>query len=218
MRFRLSLFLLLSSPALFAQHLVPQPAFNAIANEYSGEAAQEFDRQIVQYHRIQGSPMMADVAEKVVLSKLQAWGIESKIEQFPSDGKIRYQTHVSPMGWDMRDGELWVEGVGRDSNFAPFRICRYSDVPMCVSTYSKGGDWSGELVEVGSGTSDADYAGKDVRRKSGFGLRICGKRGEASRFASRVGWGCDLSAAGRSSRPSRYGALQRHLAAHRRTR
>jgi hypothetical protein len=158
MKFRV-LFLLCSS-ALFAQHLVPQPVFNAVANEYSGEAAQEYDRQIVQYHRIQGSPMMADVAEKVVLPKLQAWGIESKIEQFPSDGKTRYQTHLSPMGWDMRGGELWVEGPA-----GAFRLCRYSDVPMCVSTYSKGGDWSGELVEVGAGTSDADYAGKDIRGK-----------------------------------------------------
>ena len=166
MRIRcLLLAVLLSSPALFAQHLVPQPVFNAIADEYSGEAAQEYDRQIVQYHRIQGSPMMADVAEKVVLAKLQQWGIESKIEQFPSDGKIRYQTHISPMGWDMRGGELWVEGVAGDPNFARFRLCRYSDVPMCVSTYSQGGDWSGELVEVGSGTSDTDYAGKEVRGK-----------------------------------------------------
>jgi len=148
-----------------AQHLVPQPVFNAIAAEYSGEAAQENDRAIVQYHRIQGSPMMAEVAEKVVLAKLRDWGVEARIEQFPSDGKTRYQTYVSPMGWDMRSGELWVNSVGGVANFVPFRICRYSDVPMCVSTYSKGGDWTGELVEVGAGVSDKDYEGKDVRGK-----------------------------------------------------
>jgi len=165
MKSRFSLLLLLFSARLFAQHLVPQPVFNAIANEYSGEAAQEYDRQIVQYHRIQGSPMMADVAEKVVLAKLQHWGIESRIEQFPSDGKTRYQTHISPMGWDMRGGELWVESASGNPQLKPFRICRYSDVPMCVSTYSKGGEWTGELVEVGAGTKDADYADKDVRGK-----------------------------------------------------
>ncbi len=165
MRFAPSLLLLLISSSLFAQHLIPQPVFNAIAAEYSGEAAQEYDRQIVQYHRIQGSPMMAEVAERVALARLQSWGIESKIEQFPSDGKIRYQTHISPMGWDMRGGELWIESVAGDAHFSPLRLCRYSDVPMCVSTYSKGGDWSGDLVEVGAGTSDADYANKDVRGK-----------------------------------------------------
>jgi hypothetical protein len=160
----LALLLLFVLPAA-GQHLVPQPVFDAIANEYSGEAAQENDRQIVQYHRIQGSPMMAEVAEKVVLSKLHAWGIESSIEQFPSDGKTLYQTHLSPMGWDIRGGELWVESVGGVADFVPVRLCRYSDVPMCVSTYSKGGDWSGELVDVGAGTSDKDYEGKEVRGK-----------------------------------------------------
>ena len=147
------------------QHLVPQPVFNAIANEFSGENAQENDRQIVQYHRIQGSPMMAEVAEKVVLAKLKEWGIESSLEQFPSDGKTLYQTYISPMGWEMRGGELWVESVGGVKDFVPVRFCRYSDAPMCVSTYSKGGDWSGELVEVGEGISDQDYEGKDVRGK-----------------------------------------------------
>src|SRR5262249_2478753 len=130
-----------------------------------GEAAQENMRQIIQYHRIQGSPMMTEVAERVVLEKLKAWGIESKIEQFPSDGKTRYATHISPMAWEMRSGELWVTGVAGDSAFVPVRLCRYSDVPMCVSTYSKGGEWSGELVDVGRGTSDKDYEGKDVTGK-----------------------------------------------------
>ncbi|MGA9899301.1 MAG: DUF4910 domain-containing protein [Terriglobales bacterium] len=160
----LFLSLMVTLPAA-GQHLVPQPVFDAIAAEYSGEAAQENDRAIVQYHRIQGSPMMAEVAEKVVLAKLRDWGIEARLEQFPSDGKTRYQTQVSPMGWEMRSGELWVESAGGMASFVPFRMCRYSDVPMCVSTYSKGGDWAGELVEVGAGVSGRDYEGKDVRGK-----------------------------------------------------
>src|SRR5690348_53651 len=94
-----------------AQHLVKQEVFDTIATEYSGEAAQENTRRIVEYHRIQGSPMMAAVAEQVVLPRLKAAGLEAKIEQFPSDGKIRYGTFISPMGWDMRSGELWVESV-----------------------------------------------------------------------------------------------------------
>ena len=94
-----------------AQHLVDQKTFDAIANEYSGEAAQENTRRIVEYHRIQGSPMMAAVAEQVVLPRLKAAGLDAKIEQFVSDGKTKYGTYISPMGWDMRSGELWVEQV-----------------------------------------------------------------------------------------------------------
>jgi hypothetical protein len=176
MKIRVALALLLFSSAASAQHLVNKETFNAIAQEYSGEAAQEYTRQIIQYHRIQGSPMMAAVAKDVVLPRLEAWGLEARIEQFPSDGKTRYQTHISPMAWDMRSGELWVEGVGGQKDFVPIRLCRYSDVPMCVSTYSKGGEWSGELVDVGRGTSDKDYEGKDVSGKvalaSGYAANV----------------------------------------------
>jgi hypothetical protein len=169
-----------------AQHLVKQETFDAIANEYSGEAAQENTRRIVEYHRIQGSPMMSAVAEQVVLPRLKAAGLEAKIEQFPSDGKIRYSTYISPMGWDMRGGELWVdqlkpdqlkpENVAGAKDFKPIMLCRYADVPMCVSTYSKGGEWSGELVDVGSGTTDANYLSIDVRSKvalaSGYAANV----------------------------------------------
>src|SRR5215475_8409405 len=104
----LALFL---STAASAQHLLEQKIFDAIAGEYSGESAQENTRRIVEYHRIQGSPMMAAVAEQVVLPRLKAFGLEARIEQFPSDGKARYGTYISPMGWDMRGGELWIDSV-----------------------------------------------------------------------------------------------------------
>ena len=55
-------------------------------------------------------------------------------------------------------------------------LCRYADVPMCVSTYSKGGEWSGELVDVGSGTGDANYQGIDLHGKvalaSGYAANV----------------------------------------------
>src|SRR5262249_60020726 len=104
-------------------------------------------------------------AGPVVLPRLKAFGLDARIEQFPSDGKARYGTYISPMGWDMRGGELWMDSVAGARDFKPTLICRYADVPMCVSTYSKGGEWTGELVDVGPGTSDADYAGKDLQGK-----------------------------------------------------
>jgi hypothetical protein len=152
-------------PCFAQQHLVPTGIFDSIAKEFSGESAQEAMRQIIEYHRIQGSPMMAEVAEKVVLARLRAAGVEAKIEQFPSDGSTRYFTYLSPMGWEIRSAELWVESAGGDASFVPYRLCRYADVPMCVSTYSKGGEWSGDLVDLGRGTRDRDYEGKDVRGK-----------------------------------------------------
>lgn len=151
------LLLAISLPA--ATHIVDQKTFDTIAIEISGERPLELEWRIIEYSRIQGSPMMASVAREVILPALRDAGVEATIEQFPSDGRTTYQTYVSPIGWTMRGGELWIEGDD------PLRLCRYSDVPMCVSTYSKGGQWSGELIDVGPGTSDAVYANKDVRGK-----------------------------------------------------
>jgi hypothetical protein len=176
MRILVYLSIVLTALLAPAQHLVKQETLDAIATEYSGEMAQENTRRIVEYHRIQGSPMMASVAEQVVLPRLKAAGLEAKIEQFVSDGKTKYGTYTSPMGWDMRGGELWIESVGGAKDFKPIMLCRYADVPMCVSTYSKGGEWSGELVDVGSGTSDASYQNLDVRGKvalaSGYAANV----------------------------------------------
>ncbi|MGZ4789630.1 MAG: DUF4910 domain-containing protein, partial [Terriglobales bacterium] len=160
-----ALIVLFVSTTTFAQHIVKQKTFDAVAGEFSGEGAQEYIRAIVEYHRIQGSPMMASVASDVVLRRLKAMGIESSLDQYVSDGKTMYGTYISPMGWDMRGGELWVESALGDAHFRPMRLCRYADVPMCVATYSKGGEWSGELVDVGHGVSDKDYDGQDVRGK-----------------------------------------------------
>src|ERR1043166_7671576 len=124
--------LILSAVPLFAaEHKIDQKTFDTIAMEMSGERAQELDRRIVEYHRIQGSPMMESVARDVILPALRAMNVEASIEQFASDGKTLYQTYVAPIGWTMRGGELWTVDDGRGDT--PERLCRFSDVPMCVS-------------------------------------------------------------------------------------
>lgn len=145
------------------QHLLPAAVFSAIAAEFSGERTHEHVRNIVLFHRIQASPMMTDAAESV-LKTLEQSGVEAALEEFPADGVQRYSTFTSPMGWNIASGELWIEGAAVDG-FTPIRLCRFEDVPMCVSSYSKGGDWSGELVDVGAGTSPRDYQGHDVAGK-----------------------------------------------------
>ncbi len=162
--------------ALLLAHLLPQPTFDLIRQEFSGSRAKEQVRKVVEHHRIQGSPMMAEAAESVILRGLKEAGVDAKLERFPSDGKTLYGTYISPLGWQIRKGELWVTGVAGDKAFAPVRLCRYADVPMCVTTYSRGGEFNGALVDVGRGTDDADYAGKDVRGKvalaSGYAANV----------------------------------------------
>lgn len=156
----LSLFVVATTgQAQEAGWLVPAPLLEAVADEYSGEVARESIRQITLLHRIQASSGMLQASELVANHALRVGLEEIHGESFPSDGKTRYQSYVGPLAWTVNEGELWVE--------APFvgRLCRFSEVPVCLSTLSNGGEWRGELIEVGSGTKPADYDGKDVRGK-----------------------------------------------------
>jgi len=127
----------------------------------SGELAKEHVYQITRYHRIQGSRQYRDAAN-YVLGKLRSYGFSEKdayIETFKSDGKVNYQTWQSPSGWDISSAELrMVEPYNE-------RIVGYPEIAMSVITYSNPGDVTAELVWVGSGERDEDYAGKNVKGK-----------------------------------------------------
>ena len=127
----------------------------------SGELAKEYTIHISRFHRIQGSRGYRESAN-YVLQKLNEFGFdkaEAFIESYPSDGKVVYQTWQSPSGWDMEAAELRM--------IEPYeeRIVGFPEIPMSLITYSNPGDVTAELVWVGSGTSDSDYEGKDVRGK-----------------------------------------------------
>lgn len=141
------------------RYLVPDELFNAVAAELSGAQAKENVRGITRFHRIQASPGFSRAREWVV-NRLKELGItDVEVEAFLSDGTTRYQTYVSPLAWTVREGELWVEEPFRQ------RFCRYTEVPMCLTTLSNGGTRSGEVVHVGRGTEPADYEGTDVKGK-----------------------------------------------------
>jgi aminopeptidase YwaD len=127
----------------------------------SGELAREHVIAITRHHRIQGSRGYRDAAN-YVLQQLRSYGFSDQdayIESFKSDGKVTYQTWQSPSGWDIEWGELRM--------LEPYeeRIVGYPEIAMSVITYSNAGDATAELVWVGGGTRDEDYAGKDVAGK-----------------------------------------------------
>ena len=127
----------------------------------SGEIAKDHVIQITRHHRIQGSRGFRAAAH-YVLEQLRGYGFSKQdayIESFKSDGRVQYQTWQSPSGWDVEWAELRL--------LEPYeeRIVGYPEVAMSLITYSNPGDVTAELVWVGAGTRDSDYAGKDVRGK-----------------------------------------------------
>ena len=134
---------------------------DVLMNGLDGELAKEHVIQISKFHRVQGSQGYRDAAN-YVLAKLRSYGFSEKdayIETFKSDGNVRYQTWQSPSGWSIASAELSMTEPEQ------VKIISYPEIPMGLMTYSNPGDLTAEVVWVGAGTSDEDYAGKNIKGK-----------------------------------------------------
>ena len=133
-----------------------------VRDELSGVVAKSFVEQIARFHRIQASTMFHEAAEYVKNELLKIGLQNATIEQFTADGKTKYWTYTSPIGWTVKTAELYL--VEPEEKL----IVRYKDVPTCLHTYSKATPPEGvtaELIDVSKGTKPKDYEGKDVKGK-----------------------------------------------------
>ncbi len=159
----LILFALFALPG-FAQEYQPlldQRTRDLLHESLSGETAKEHVIAITRWSRVQGSRQYRD-AGQYVLGQLRSAGFGEEgawVESFPSDGKIHYQTWQSPPGFDMTRAELRIVSPREE------RIVGYPEIGMSLMTYSNPGEFTGELVWVGQGTSPEDYAGKNLEGK-----------------------------------------------------
>jgi aminopeptidase YwaD len=133
-----------------------------VRDELSGVVAKSFVEQIARFHRIQASTMFHEAAEYVKNELLKIGLKDATIEQFPADGKTKYWTHTSPIGWTVKSAELHLAEPEERL------IVRYEDVPTCLHTFSKATPAEGvtaELIDVGAGTKPKDYENKGVKGK-----------------------------------------------------
>src|SRR5580704_565008 len=172
--------------------LLPEKEVAALANELSGETAKRNLEVIATLHRQRGSQgfhaaaeLVAERARAYGLSDVQIW-------EFPADGKIFYGTQRSRPAWDADAGELWelgggaggcvnaaikvdpktdektqkhADGMSQDCAFSlgnAKKLASYDTEPVVLAEDSDSRDMTTELVDVGSGTRESDYAGKDV--------------------------------------------------------
>ena len=158
-------FLLLSllvAGAAFAQPapssappLLPPAQGQAIAAEVSGAQALRTVRTLSLHHRMRGSDGFRAAAE-AIRDRLADYGLEGvEILSLPADGRIFYGTQRSRPGWNARSAELW-EGLRP-------RIASWAEQPISLAQDSVSGRADADLVDVGAGTAEGDYAGKEVR-------------------------------------------------------
>jgi aminopeptidase YwaD len=142
--------------------LLPEKDVAALANELSGETAKRNLEGIARFHRQRGSQGFHAAAE-LVAERLRAYGLSDvAILQFPADGKIFYGTQRSRPAWDAEKGEL--EEV-KDGKEVKEKIASYEAEPIVLAEDSESADVTADLVDVGEGTKESDYAGKDVKGK-----------------------------------------------------
>jgi aminopeptidase YwaD len=152
--------LLASLPAVAAAEApLPEAGLLALAEEMSGESAKRNLEVFSQQHRMRGSGGFRAAADHVV-TQLRAYGLaEAQLLSFPTDGKTFYGTQKGRLAWDAELAELWdLPQAG-----APVRLASWDAMPLVLAQDSESADVTADLVDVGAGTADADYAGKDVK-------------------------------------------------------
>ena len=130
-----------------------------VLNEVSGKNAWDWVARITQYNRLRGTEEYHEIVEQVI-NELNKYDLdEVKLLKYPADGKTKIWEYTTSRCWDVKLGELWLIEPNKEI------LCRFREIPMCVLGYSKSCDVTAELVDVGEGTREEDFEGKDVEGK-----------------------------------------------------
>lgn len=157
--FLLALFIasLLTSAHAGAPPLLAEPSVAALANELSGETAKRNLEGVAQLHRQRGSQGFHAAAE-LIAERARAYGLSNvEILRFPTDGKTLYGTQKARLAWDATEGELAEVQDGKET-----KLASYAAEPVVLAEDSESGETTADLIDVGDGTKESDYTGKDV--------------------------------------------------------
>jgi aminopeptidase YwaD len=142
--------------------LLPDPVIAALASEVSGELAKRNLEAIARQHRMRGSAQYRRAAE-FLAAELRRYGLDDvRIEEIPADGTRFYGTQRSRPAWDAEFAELW-EVAPEDGRTRRARLASWDAAPLGLAQDSESADVVADLVDVGTGTAERDYAGLDVR-------------------------------------------------------
>ena len=154
-------FVLLSGATLaFAQQpFLSSEQWVKLRDEASGAAPYENLRYLTRLHRVPATAEF-DQAAEFVLQRAREYGLaEVESEQFPIDGETQYGLMRSYLGWRVEAGQLW------EVRPQHLLLGDWATDPIHLADYSHGADVEAALVDVGDGSHEADYTGKDVRGK-----------------------------------------------------
>lgn len=150
---------LISGPIDAQQPFLSETHWTEMRDEASGVAPYENLRFLTRLHRVPATPEF-DQAAEFMLARAKEYGLQdAHAEQFPIDGKIHYGLMRSYMAWHVEAASLW------ELQPEHTLLGDWATDPIRLADYSHSADVDAALVDVGAGTSEADYAGKDIRGK-----------------------------------------------------
>ncbi|HEV2761874.1 MAG TPA: M28 family peptidase, partial [Pyrinomonadaceae bacterium] len=167
--FALLMCVVLCAQAVAAQGpapLLPEASVARLSEELSGETAKRNLEFIAREHRMRGSRGFS-AAAAFVAERLREYGLaDVRVERFPADGKVFYGTQRARPAWDAEFAELWELAETKEGLAPAVRVASWETTPVSLAQDSESAEVaSAELVDVGAGTTEADYAGRDVRGK-----------------------------------------------------
>ena len=147
------------------RELIDEATLRQIAAETSGEAAKRNLDAISLQHRMRASEQFL-VATRHIERQLESYGVDSvDTLRYAADGETMFGTQKSRPVWDVRSAELWEVERTDGGTRRVRRLGDWESVPLSLAQDSLSADVTTSLVDIGAGTSEADYAGKDVRGK-----------------------------------------------------
>jgi hypothetical protein len=157
-RFLVAGFLLpfVTTLGLAQQPFLPSEQWVRLRDEASGAAPYENLRYLTRLHRVPATEEF-DQAAQFMLERAREYGLgEVQSEQFPIDGKTQYGLMRSHLGWKVEAGQLW------EVRPQHLLLGDWATDPIRLADYSHSADVETALVDVGDGSREADYSGKDV--------------------------------------------------------
>jgi aminopeptidase YwaD len=179
--------------------LLDEPQATAILFEFSGVAAKDYATRITALHRTPASSGFHDAIE-LIRRFLDRFGLKgSQIEAYEPDAPqpLSLRKRPGPPVWEVQRAELRAIDP-------PRKIASFEEEPIGLARYSRAGRVIADLVDVGPGVREDDYAGKAVTGKlvlaTGYANTVeqiaVGKHGAAgvvisgaSSYSEDTGWG-----------------------------
>jgi aminopeptidase YwaD len=143
--------------------LLPVDVVAALAQELSGESAQRIVEALSLQHRMRGSTGFNAAASHIVAALHAAGVADAAIHRLPADGKVFYGTQRSRPPWNAEFAELWELRESGGTWVRSVRLGSWHALPLSLAQDSESGEVTADLVNVGAGTAESDYAGREVR-------------------------------------------------------